>query len=196
MTTLRYKDSGDEWQAISLDQEIPLPVDKGGTGETALEGNPSLLHALFDNAITPNKGHYIPLFTGGWEDGCYASVQTFLLNCVFPVGSIYIAYTNTSPASRFGGNWEQITGRVLRAANDVGTGGSDTHTLTVAQMPEHTHKFRAYAGGTGNSTLAQRGYRGDSTNNDVDNVVLASGSSNAHNNLPAYQNVYVWRRTS
>lgn len=29
---------------------------------------------------------------------------------IYPVGSVYMSYTSTSPASLFGGNWTAITG--------------------------------------------------------------------------------------
>lgn len=49
----------------------------------------------------------------------------------------------TSPAELFGGTWERIEGRMVMGASDsypVGTtGGSATHTQTVAEMPGHNH---------------------------------------------------------
>ena len=67
-----------------------------------------------------------------------------LLDSLYPVGSIYISYNSTSPASRFGGSWTQITNRFLLAQGTsyptVGsTGGTETVTLTTSQIPSHTH---------------------------------------------------------
>jgi microcystin-dependent protein len=66
----------------------------------------------------------------------------------YPVGAIYIAVSSTSPATLFGGTWQSFgAGRVL-VGIDTGdadfntveeTGGAKTHTLTTAEMPNHTH---------------------------------------------------------
>lgn len=62
----------------------------------------------------------------------------------YPVGSIYCSIDSTDPGALFGGTWAAIgAGRALVAAGDgfaVGSeGGSDTHTLTVEEMPSHAH---------------------------------------------------------
>lgn len=62
-----------------------------------------------------------------------------LLNA-YPVGAIYSSANSTSPASLFGGNWTQITNAALRGATWVGYSGSDTHALSVNEMPEHNHQ--------------------------------------------------------
>lgn len=83
--------------------------------------------------------------------------MTTLMNMVYPVGSIYMSVNATSPASLFGGTWEQIQDRFLLATGSIynagSTGGSATHThttpatttggtaITVAQMPSHTHEL-------------------------------------------------------
>ena len=85
-------------------------------------------------------------------------------NELYPVGSIYMSTENTSPASMFGGTWEQILGKFLLSSDDVLTdgiittsgsyhigdsAGEATHTLTINEMPEHRHaeKWMAYDGG-------------------------------------------------
>ena len=69
-------------------------------------------------------------------------LQEFLLK-VYPVGSIYISYNSTNPGTLFGGTWENYgNGRVLKGINSgtAGlTGGSDTVTLSTANLPAHTH---------------------------------------------------------
>lgn len=62
----------------------------------------------------------------------------------YPVGSIYCSIDSTDPGALFGGTWVAIgAGRALVAAGGgfaVGSeGGSDTHTLTVEEMPSHAH---------------------------------------------------------
>jgi hypothetical protein len=67
-----------------------------------------------------------------------------VLQAVYPVGSIYCSYGNTSPATLFGfGQWTKIEGRFLLGANSTyslgSTGGAATVALTVAQLPAHSH---------------------------------------------------------
>ena len=68
-----------------------------------------------------------------------------LLNLVYPVGSIYWSSNNTNPATLFGGTWTQIKDRFILAAGDSysngATGGAATVTLTVSNMPSHSHSF-------------------------------------------------------
>jgi microcystin-dependent protein len=60
-----------------------------------------------------------------------------------PVGSIYMSMDPTSPETLFGGRWTQIKDRVLVGAGgsySVGaTGGSTSVTLSLANLPRHSH---------------------------------------------------------
>ena len=60
------------------------------------------------------------------------------LDC-WPVGAIYMAIGGPSPASMFGGSWNQIVGKFIRAKNssqDSGsTGGNNNVTLQPANIP-------------------------------------------------------------
>ena len=68
-----------------------------------------------------------------------------LLNLVYPVGSIYLSSNNTNPGTLFGGTWTQIKDRFILTAGDYysngATGGAATVTLTVSNMPSHSHSF-------------------------------------------------------
>lgn len=117
----------------------------------------------------------------------------------YPVGAVYFSYDKTSPASLFGGTWTQMTGRFVRMANDVATGGADTHTLTAAQMPNHVHRLwykTAWGSGSGGSTGYYTYSTYTSVGNSWDATTDAAGSGSAHNNMPAYQDLYAWRRTA
>ena len=68
-----------------------------------------------------------------------------LLNLFYPVGSIYWSSNNTNPGTLFGGTWTQIKDKFILAAGDSysngATGGAATVTLTVSNMPSHSHSF-------------------------------------------------------
>ena len=70
----------------------------------------------------------------------------------YPVGAYYISSEPTSPATLFGGTWERVQDRMILAAGSTytagSTGGSATKTLSVANMPTHSHSCSS----TGNHT--------------------------------------------
>lgn len=117
----------------------------------------------------------------------------------YPVGSVYISTVSTSPAQLFGGSWEQLQNRFLLGAGSSytagSTGGSSTHTLTIDEMPSHNH-WGVYRpnwyphGDTGQAS----GISDGSSNNQLytDN----EGGGKAHNNMPPYLVVYMWKRVS
>jgi hypothetical protein len=71
------------------------------------------------------------------------SVYFKLMQLIYPVGSLYWSSKNTNPATLFGGTWTQIKDKFVLACGDTyangATGGSSTVTLTVNQIPSHTH---------------------------------------------------------
>lgn len=93
-----------------------------------------------------------------------------------------------------------LRGRFILGANTdhaIGTsGGEETHTLTVDEMPSHTHNFRSQnddmnASGVSDTNTNGHHYRGfadDSTESwlTFNDMVLAAGGSKAHNNMPPY----------
>ena len=66
-----------------------------------------------------------------------------IMRQIFPVGAIYISATATNPSVYFGGTWIQLEGRFLlgkSASNNAGsTGGSSTRTLSINNLPAHSH---------------------------------------------------------
>ena len=77
----------------------------------------------------------------------------------WPIGSLFITVSNTNPAVLFGGGtWEQIQGKYLLASSNeytVGnTYGSMTKTLTVANLPVHTHSFTTDSAGAHTHTAS------------------------------------------
>ena len=71
-----------------------------------------------------------------------------LLDIVYPVGSIYQSMSETSPASTIGGVWTQLKTFLYGSTTAKQTGGEATHTLTVNEMPNHTHDMHYALSGT------------------------------------------------
>ena len=120
---------------------------------------------------------------------------------IYPVGAVYISVNSTSPASLFGGTWEQLKDRFLLGAGSTytagSTGGEAAHTLTVNEMPNHNHAsghgFHNVASGSNVETLSN--YYIDGDDYSVNKTSYIGGGA-AHNNMPPYLAVYMWKRVS
>ena len=139
----------------------------------------------------------------------------------FPVGSIYLSVVDLDPSSYFGGTWEQIQGKFLLACNSTytagSTGGEATHTLTASEMPSHTHTISSggahthtYTGFIQNATsssttwlsIAHKRYDSDGTTTPPSmnssgahtHTPAKTGGGQAHNNMPPFLAVYMWKR--
>lgn len=143
-----------------------------------------------------------------------------ILNAIYPIGVIVCGAKPTV------GTWEKVVGRFLLGSSSShkagSTGGEETHTLTSNEMPSHSHApfggennfypvFPTSSAGNirfsaalsypaaGNSfkflgtndfsdTNIANGTRATRTNN--------AGGGQAHNNMPPYLSVDMWRRTA
>lgn len=123
-----------------------------------------------------------------------------LLDYIYPVNSVYISYSHVNPGDMFGGTWERITNAFLWGCDEDGgigvTGGEKTHTLTTAEMPSHSHGavYSGNATGTKNLPWLSTGVLG--TGDKLAYSTVATGEGKAHNNMPPYVQVSIWRRTA
>lgn len=148
-----------------------------------------------------------------------------ILLLAYPVGSYYWSNNSTDPAKLFGGTWTQIKDRFVYAAGSKpveATGGEETHSLSVDEMPVHSHAVTVYSGQKGGGAyLGHKDYAtslmyietadgnpdaslvdcggafcdrgGDRINN---GFIADSGNNQPHNNMPPYVVAYCWRRTA
>lgn len=125
-----------------------------------------------------------------------------VLDKVYPVGAIYISVNRTNPKTLFGGTWVQIKDRFLLAAGTTykagATGGEATHTLTASEMPSHNHAVYYPNAGAADHSAPGNYPDGpsDSTYYAVGSYTSSAGGGGAHNNMPPYLAVYVWKRTA
>ncbi len=121
-----------------------------------------------------------------------------LLDRTYPVGSIYMSVNSTSPATLFGGTWVEIQGRFLLGRSSSygngSTGGAATVAISAAQMPIHKHNihYGINTNAPGNMVTIMSGNPEYVSANPIDN----NGSGSAHNNMPPYLAVYIWKRTA
>jgi len=137
-----------------------------------------------------------------------------LLLAAHPVGSVYQSTVDTSPESLFGGTWEEIRDVFLLAAGTRtagNAGGEETHTLTVSEMPSHGHRM-CISGYVGWETQHISGYvlnynsdailnasavETDLPHTAIGNLnIIGNGGNAAHNNMPPYLTIYMWKRTA
>lgn len=127
--------------------------------------------------------------------------SNYILDNVYPIGSIYMSVNSTNPKNLFGGTWEQIQGRFLFGMNSSypagSTGGEITHKLTQGEMPKHNHIIYAPNAG-GPDKGAALGFPEVGSSNTwwaAACMTEQTGDNEAHNNMPPYLSVYIWKRT-
>ena len=145
-----------------------------------------------------------------------------ILDLIHPVGSVYASVNSTSPATLFGGTWQQITDdayfKIVTAnAGELGGTAAD-HKIPVGSLPAHNHSASAssvgdhshkmysgyvtYQGGsaTANSpATANPDWGGDQWSGGAGGhshtiTVNNTGDGNAY--YPYYYGIYAWVRTA
>ena len=189
-----------------------LSVSNLQDGELAL--------TLDTNKLYTNKGQISPdnVYVGDTEPTdsnikCWISPSgkidlSSLWDQIYPVGSIYITANATNPSVLFGGTWEQLKGKFLVGVDSSDTdfetsgktGGEKTHILKVDEMPSHNHTL--YGSPYGSADWIEGGvqrvkydvnYKTASNTYPI-GPAFDTGGSQAHNNLPPYMTVYMWKR--
>lgn len=188
-----------------------------------------LTQAQYDTALANNEINENEIYMTPYREP--------IVDLIYPVGSIYMSVNNVSPATFLEGTtWEQIKDRFLLSAgasHSAGsTGGNESvsytpsgtvngHTLTIAEMPSHTHTQNAHHHATDGHVNYNTGYTADSAkgsgyrwgtskvSNTKDatatNKNTGGGGSHSHGftgtaatieTMPPYLTVYMWKRTA
>lgn len=191
-----------EFSTTITTESVVMSYDKEGRvgiGKIAERGKPGSLDArgdLYgDNAIV--------------NDIIIAGKK--LRDIFYPVGTIYQSINPDNPSDFIGGIWERFgNGKVLvgvdEADNDFKTsnkeGGEKSHTLTIAELPKHSHGNTNFNTG-GRPLSASTGWENTNiglyraTDYNQENTFNQSvGENQPHNNLQPYVTIYRWRRTA
>lgn len=111
----------------------------------------------------------------------------------------------TSPAEIIGGAWERIEGEFIMGASDDypagSTGGEAEVALTIKEMPRHKHDWLGIMNKR-DGTVVYDDYAPDTSSTPLvsslnrNTGVQYAGEGKAHNNIPPYYSVYIWRRVA
>ena len=120
-----------------------------------------------------------------------------IFDAILPIGTIIMRYDHTNPGTLYPGTtWVRVYGAFpwfTDANGAIGTtGGERNVTLTVDQIPSHSHGsvYSQHAPGT----KSQAWYTTAGTS--LAYGAVATGGGAAHNNMPPYIQISAWRRTA
>jgi len=176
---------------------MPVVID-------ALKGiqMPNITTANKDAIVSPLTGavvfdttlNALSIYSGSAWQGAGAALNSW------PVGSVFISVVATNPNTLLGGGtWISFgAGRVMVGLDATQTefdvveevGGAKTHTLTIAEIPSHSHTYPTNTGAVLGQTVST-GYPGSPVS-----TSSATGGGGAHNNLQPYIVCYFWKRTA
>lgn len=137
-----------------------------------------------------------------------------LLELWYGIGSVYLSFNYVNPAELLGfGEWQLIENRFLIGAGDAyeagDIGGEETVTLSEKQVPKVEGRITLHNGmvatnvhkveGCFSPDVTREKYiaQGDGTAgaSSVGQIKFSNGGNNeAHNNMPPYIAVYMWKR--
>ena len=131
-------------------------------------------------------------------------MKTYILESVYPVGSIFISTSSTSPATSLGfGSWSRFgEGKMLVSQNSSDsdfdtaeeTGGAKTHTIAQTNLPDvnlnTTKSFKTEQGADDRGSSSGAGGAYETA------VIPLGGDGTAINHMNPYIVTYMWKRTS
>lgn len=177
----------------------PAAVTQGNIITGAITDDTPLYHIAIDGLQVTDV---TPVFE------TMSPITSLILDCVYPVGSIYMSVASTSPAILFGGTWTAIEGRFLLAAGAAHaageTGGAESYALTVYHLPPHTHALTRMEYGNENAGSESVGF----VHGHIEYESQTSGSTGGIARpypdalpspvptMPPYLSVYMWQRTA
>lgn len=124
------------------------------------------------------------------------------LNCslallAYPVGSYYWSSVSTSPATLFGGTWEQVKDKFILAAGDTytagATGGSATH-YHVTSVGGTASDAYLYYGDVNGATAVVGDYSMVSRTSTLSATPVGMNNTTNASSMPPYITAYCWHR--
>ena len=128
----------------------------------------------------------------------------------YKIGDIFLSFSATNPATVKGyGTWALVSkGQTLVGVDAAQTefntvrktGGAKMHTLTITEMPAHSHYYKTNIyhsdGQVVTAEYINAGLAYGSARRRYLDGTESSGGGGAHNNLQPYLTCYIWERTA
>lgn len=182
----------------TTDFNVPTALDRNYAWNIQIEMTDKLNTTTSDIVLPVG----IPIFRIGLDGHVYNNEQPLMPSHVGSIIQTTTLTTAAAVAAIYGGTWVAWgVGRALVGVDTSQTefntvektGGVKTHTLTIAEMPSHSHRMYTpvYANGS-HDTFNTYAYTGSSYYNTTEAV----GGGQAHNNLQPYITAYQWKRTA
>ena len=184
---------------IATQDGFDCAMDAYFSGTTSVSGSLTSAGAFTSSGGATFSGALTASGTTAMPAGMTIGGKT-ILNLIYPVGSIYMSVSSTSPATFLGGTWERIQDKFLLSAGSSyvagATGGRATVALTVAEMPSHKHGIEVCNGSASGSDYFKVTFTQGGTYKVYNTPGQLTGGGAAHENMPPYLAVYVWKRTA
>ena len=182
-------------------------------GQLPIDLYPSATGGLALNKLATVEGSFDVDFDAIFRKNLSIVVNgaiTSIFKTYFRVGDLLITTSSANPKDYYGGEWEQIKDCFLLACGDKHaageTGGEETHKLTLNEAPVHEGHLATNVKNEGgevgkylkSSVLSDYGTIGRGWMYQSGSEAMPQGHSKgggeAHNNMPPYLAVYVWKR--
>ena len=137
-------------------------------------------------------------------------INSAIMDLFYPVGTYYeTSNVDFDPNVAWGGTWVLDSQGKVTVSQDTTdsdfdtlgeTGGEKTHTLTVDEMPSHSHGIRTNST-DGDMDWVPIDHRGNKRQDELNfnwegTVISTTGGGQAHNNVQPYVVVKRWHRTA
>jgi hypothetical protein len=198
LTSIRYDGTNYGAFLVKAGELIwDLYVQKGSNWDTITLQDWWTSHTMESRVAITFPGTLVDALPGDYYRATPAMLDS-LRDYIYPVGSVYISYSHVNPATLFGGTWTRIENAFLWGVDSSGTigltGGSKTHTLTLDEIPAHNHGS-VYS----QHVDAAKTHPWLQTSSGPFSLAygpVSAGGGKAHNNMPPYVQVSIWRRTA
>ena len=180
-------------------------ADRAKVQAYKLDASGNLIYDAERAAALPDENERVPYPPEYWR-------SMGIVDVIYPVGSIYISASATSPETLFGGKWEQIKDKFLLSAGDTHpngeTGGAEeqSYNLTHKHVAPIGYNSDSVGGFALNGTVSQSSVGAYRTATIAHSGSSASGVTALYtsstelkgniNTMPPYLAVFVWKRTA